>query len=144
MKKFLLIPLLLAGVTAAAQTITVKDTVMTTYDYSDPDPVARTDRVYPYTRYNQFSQKPVQKTWKMVVLYSGCEAFFSSRYFSSSVTSKLSFMKTSQSVRFGIRCAMTVCSPGTSLTQRPSRRSPRRLFFSSLIVSTSVLFSLGC
>lgn len=69
MKKYFLLPLLLlASAAAAAQTVTVKDTVMTTYDYSDPDPVARTDRVYPYTRYNHFSQKPVQKVWKMVVL----------------------------------------------------------------------------
>ena len=50
----LTIILLFASIAAAAQTVSVKDTVMRTYNYSDPDPVARTDRVYPYTRFNHF------------------------------------------------------------------------------------------
>ncbi len=68
MKKFLIIPLLLVCFGSAAQTVVVKDTVMRTYNYSDPDPVARTDRVYPYTRFNNFAFNAVDRTWKMVVL----------------------------------------------------------------------------
>lgn len=69
MKKNLTVfALLFVCLAAAAQTVTVKDTVMRTYNYSDPDPVARTDRVYPYTRFNNFSFKPVDRVWKMVVL----------------------------------------------------------------------------
>ena len=68
MKKHLIaIASLLACLGAAAQTVTVKDTVIRTYNYSDPDPIARTDRVYPYTRFNNFAFNPVDRTWKMVV-----------------------------------------------------------------------------
>ena len=68
MKKYLSALLLLSCFVAAAQTVSVKDTVIRTYNFSDPDPVARTDRVYPYTRFNNFDFSPVQRTWKMVVL----------------------------------------------------------------------------
>lgn len=51
-----------------AQTAIVKDTVMVTYGFSDPDPVPRTDKVYPYCRYSGFSLKGEPKAWKMVVL----------------------------------------------------------------------------
>lgn len=57
-----------AGLTLAAQTVTVKDTLMTTYPYSDPDPVAKTGKIYPYWHFQEFSAKPVQQSWKMVVL----------------------------------------------------------------------------
>jgi len=69
MKKILTVSLLaFASIAALAQTVTVKDTVMRTYNYSDPDPVAKTDRVYPYLRYQNFDFKGVDQTWKMVVL----------------------------------------------------------------------------
>lgn len=70
MKRTTLLILLLLGGSFAlmSQNITVKDTVITTYGFSDPDPVARTDRVYPYTRFNSFSFKGEPRTWKMVVL----------------------------------------------------------------------------
>lgn len=54
--------------TLLAQTITVKDTVMTTYPYSDPDPVANIRSIYPYWNFSGFSQKPQMQSWKMVVL----------------------------------------------------------------------------
>ncbi|MBR1872583.1 MAG: DUF5107 domain-containing protein [Bacteroidales bacterium] len=68
MKKYLVLPLLLSCYMAAAQTVSVKDTVIRTYNFSDPDPIARTDRVYPYTRFNSFDFNSVERTWKMVVL----------------------------------------------------------------------------
>lgn len=51
-----------------AQTATVKDTVMRTYAYSDPDKAPRTGKIYPYNRYQTFSQTGEDVTWKMVVL----------------------------------------------------------------------------
>ena len=35
------------GLSLTAQTITVKDTLMTTYPFGNPDPVARTGKIYP-------------------------------------------------------------------------------------------------
>lgn len=51
-----------------AQTVTVKDTLIKTYDFSDPDPVARTGRIYPYYKFQKFAFEGVEKSWKMVVL----------------------------------------------------------------------------
>ena len=52
----------------SAQSVTVKDTVMRTYGYSDPDPVPRTGRIYPYHRYQSFALEGEDRLWKMVVL----------------------------------------------------------------------------
>ena len=41
---------------------------MTTYPYSDPDPVARPGRVYPYFRFDGFTNKSEIRNWKMVEL----------------------------------------------------------------------------
>ncbi len=41
---------------------------MPTYPFSDPDPVARPGRVYPYFRFAKFSAAPINKEWKMVRL----------------------------------------------------------------------------
>jgi len=41
---------------------------MITYPYSDPDPVARPGRVYPYFRFDVFTSNPVTHEWKMVEL----------------------------------------------------------------------------
>jgi len=41
---------------------------MTTYPYSDPDPVARPGRVYPYFRFDVFTNHSVTQNWKMVEL----------------------------------------------------------------------------
>ena len=51
-----------------AQTALVKDTVCTTYEFSDPHPVPQPDNVYPYHKFETFAFEPVQKTYKMVVL----------------------------------------------------------------------------
>ncbi|MCM1501125.1 MAG: DUF5107 domain-containing protein [Bacteroidales bacterium] len=68
MKRFFAIFLWVLGVSAFAQTVTVKDTVYSTYTYSDPDPVPQTGGAYPYHRYGTFAFEPVEKEWKMVVL----------------------------------------------------------------------------
>lgn len=69
MKRLSLLPafLLLCAV-LSAQSVTVKDTVMRTYGYSDPDPVPRTGRIYPYHRYQSFALEGEDRPWKMVVL----------------------------------------------------------------------------
>lgn len=55
--------------TVGAQTVTVKDTVMTTYPFGDANPVPQVERnSYPYCGFQQFTTVPVQQTWKMVVL----------------------------------------------------------------------------
>jgi len=40
----------------------------TTYPFSDPDPVPNNGKIYPYFRYDGFTDKPVQKSWKIVEL----------------------------------------------------------------------------
>ena len=40
----------------------------TTYPYSDPSPVPVLSSLYPYFRYDGFTDKPVQKEWKVVEL----------------------------------------------------------------------------
>ncbi|TAM99992.1 MAG: DUF5107 domain-containing protein, partial [Chitinophagaceae bacterium] len=40
----------------------------TTYPFSEPDPVPNAEGVYPYFRYDGFTDKPVQKKWKVVEL----------------------------------------------------------------------------
>jgi len=40
----------------------------TTYPYSDPDPVPDFKKIYPYFRFDGFTDKPIQKEWKVVEL----------------------------------------------------------------------------
>lgn len=43
--------------------------VITTYPFSDPNPVPDADsRIYPYFRYDGFTTRPEQKAWKVVEL----------------------------------------------------------------------------
>ena len=68
-KHFLLVVLATACLGVAAQTVTVKDTVMTTYPFGDANPIPTIGRnCYPYCTFQQFSTTPVQQSWKMVVL----------------------------------------------------------------------------
>ena len=39
-----------------------------TYPFSDPNPVANPSNVYPYYRFDGFTNKPVQQKWKVVEL----------------------------------------------------------------------------
>ena len=43
--------------------------IFTTYPFSDPDPVPKPDaKIYPYFRYDGFTDKPIEKEWKVVEL----------------------------------------------------------------------------
>jgi hypothetical protein len=61
---------LCAPVVAAGAKTVVKeyDRGFTTYPYSDPDPVPNLSPFYPYFRYDGFTDKPIQKKWKVVEL----------------------------------------------------------------------------
>jgi hypothetical protein len=61
--------LFLAVVGVGAKTVVKEyDRVFTTYPYSDPDPVPNMSRFYPYYRFDGFTDKPVEKKWKVVEL----------------------------------------------------------------------------
>ncbi len=62
--------LLLLSFSVKAQHAIIKEVVrpMTTYPYSDPDPVARPGRVYPYFRFDGFTNLARIQNWKMVEL----------------------------------------------------------------------------
>ncbi len=59
-----------AKTSSVRERVTVKEyeRVFTTYPYSDPDPVPTMSRIYPYFKYDGFTDKPVQKKWKVVEL----------------------------------------------------------------------------
>ena len=68
-----IVPLLWATASSASPfspSATVKEyeQAFTTYPFSDPDPVPAMTRYYPYFRYDGFTDKPVQKKWKVVEL----------------------------------------------------------------------------
>jgi hypothetical protein len=52
------------------QTASIKEyqQVFTTYPYSDPSPIPMLTSVYPYFRYDGYTDVPVQKSWKVVEL----------------------------------------------------------------------------
>jgi hypothetical protein len=66
----ILFSLLLLPISLLAQKATIKETIrpMVTYPYSDPDPVARPGRVYPYFRFDVFTTRGVIREWKLVEL----------------------------------------------------------------------------
>lgn len=65
----LLLAISLAACPAFAQTVSVRDTVYRTYGFSDPNPVpSPSGHIYPYFKFEQFAQKPVEKQWREVVL----------------------------------------------------------------------------
>ncbi len=72
MKKTLSIFFLSCSLYCAAQQNTVVreyKKVFTTYPFSDPDPIPKPDtKIYPYFRFDGFTDKPVQKEWKVVEL----------------------------------------------------------------------------
>jgi tetratricopeptide (TPR) repeat protein len=55
---------------AQNQVVTVKEyqQVFTTYPFSDPNPIPVSTSIYPYFRYDGFTDKPIQKSWKVVEL----------------------------------------------------------------------------
>ena len=68
--KYIVLFLLLISFSTKAQQAVIREVErpMTTYPYSDPDPVARPGRIYPYFRFDVFTNKSVIKNWKMVEL----------------------------------------------------------------------------
>ncbi len=57
-------------ISLSGQDATIKEEMITfpTYDFGDPDPVARPGKIFPYFRFDGFSYTPVNKPQKMVVL----------------------------------------------------------------------------
>ena len=55
---------------APAQTATVSESlfVIRTYPYADPDPVARMGNIYPYFRFQGYTNVPENRRWKIVTL----------------------------------------------------------------------------
>lgn len=55
---------------AQAQKATVREykKVFKTYPYSDPNPIPTMGKIYPYFRYDGYTDKPVDKEWKVVEL----------------------------------------------------------------------------
>lgn len=53
-----------------AQKASIHEATMTfrTYGYSDPDPVARPGKIYPYYRFDGYTNSPVDKDWKIIVM----------------------------------------------------------------------------
>jgi tetratricopeptide (TPR) repeat protein len=68
--RYLLFLLLLVPSSIYAQQAVIKEVErpMITYPYSDPDPVARPGRVYPYFRFDGFTNRSEMRRWKMVEL----------------------------------------------------------------------------
>ncbi|MBX2922081.1 MAG: DUF5107 domain-containing protein [Chitinophagaceae bacterium] len=62
--------LLVLQLVSAQQPATVKEyrQAFPTYPFSDPNPIALLSPVYPYFRYDGFTDKPVSKEWKVVEL----------------------------------------------------------------------------
>src|SRR4030095_3663288 len=73
MKKFAIILYIFfccAGLNFAQNAATIKEYLQTftTYPFSDPNPVPLFTPVYPYYRFDGFTDKPIQKQWKVVQL----------------------------------------------------------------------------
>lgn len=60
----------LLALPALAGPATVKEyeREFTTYPFGDPDPIPQAGRIYPYFRFDGFTNTPVRKTWKVVEL----------------------------------------------------------------------------
>src|SRR5687768_12892701 len=73
MKKFILVIIwiiCLVPVSRSQKDATIKEfnKVFPTYPFSDPNPIPLVEKIYPYYRYDGFTDKPVQKEWKVVEL----------------------------------------------------------------------------
>ena len=70
-KTILSVTLIWLAFSASSQqpaTIREYSKVFTTYPYSDPNPIPALGKIYPYFRYDGFTDKPIQKEWKVVEL----------------------------------------------------------------------------
>ena len=70
MNKSIIFLLLITLDTTAQQPATIKEYTQTfpTYPFSDPSPLPLLNNVYPYFRYDGFTNTPVNKAWKVVQL----------------------------------------------------------------------------
>jgi tetratricopeptide (TPR) repeat protein len=72
MKKIISLFLFFICISAARsqQKVTVKEykKTFTTYPFSDPDPIPNFAKIYPYYRFDGYTNKSVQKDWKIVEL----------------------------------------------------------------------------
>ncbi|MCC6290304.1 MAG: DUF5107 domain-containing protein, partial [Chitinophagaceae bacterium] len=71
MRRFLFFLLIIIAFSASAQSnarVSEYKKVFTTYPFSDPNPIALSNNVYPYFRFDGFTDKPVNKEWKVVEL----------------------------------------------------------------------------
>jgi Tfp pilus assembly protein PilF len=72
MKKIFLviIPVITLINLSRAQNATIRETKinMKSYLFSDPDPVPEIGRIYPYFRFDGYTNKSIQKEWNMVIL----------------------------------------------------------------------------
>lgn len=66
--RILIYTLLLFCFTTNAQKITIKDTIYTTYSFSDPNNIPIVGNIYPYYKFENFSLKPEEKNWKLIIL----------------------------------------------------------------------------
>ena len=69
-RAFVFTLMIIPGWAAAQSDATVEELskTYTTYPFSDPDPVPNDGKIYPYFRYDGFTDKPIQKSWKIVEL----------------------------------------------------------------------------
>ena len=66
---FLMILICSSGILIAQKaTIRVENVTMKTYQFSDPDPIPNISRIYPYFRFDGYTNNSIQKKWKMVIL----------------------------------------------------------------------------
>jgi Tfp pilus assembly protein PilF len=65
-----LLALALAAPAVAQPRATVREfqQTLTTYPFSDPDPIPVLGRIYPYFRFDGYTDRPVQKSWTIVEL----------------------------------------------------------------------------
>jgi hypothetical protein len=63
-----LLPLAPSGAETARATVREHRKVFRTYPFSDPDPVPNPGRIYPYFRFDGFTDRPVDKEWTVVEL----------------------------------------------------------------------------
>ncbi|MDX2414973.1 MAG: DUF5107 domain-containing protein, partial [Bacteroidales bacterium] len=71
MNKFLIpIWFCLFGTSLTAQQVSIREekVTMPTYMFSDPDPVPYIGRIYPYSRFDGFTNTSIDKEWNMVIL----------------------------------------------------------------------------
>jgi tetratricopeptide (TPR) repeat protein len=65
---FLILCIGFLNTNAQNATIKVENMTMVTYPFSEPDPAAKMGNIYPYYRFDGYTDKGIEKEWKMVVL----------------------------------------------------------------------------